>query len=511
MTHPRLAVGILSYNGRAFLPACLDSVLAQAPAPAETVVFDNASTDGSADLVAARYPGVHLIRSPENLGVARGLNALVAATTAPLVILLNQDVELRPGCLAALADTFDTPEVGVVGAKLLYPDGRTVQHAGGWLEWPLFLAQHYGYGEPDDGRWDTPRPVEFVTGAVFAVRRVVWDTLGGMSDLFSPAYFEETDFCLRAQGHGWQVLYQPTAVAIHHESTTLGRGSPTYLRLYHRHRLRLILRFASIDHLLTHFARAEARRVAGLRHVVGGQGAADEVSALAAAYADAETMWPSLKQDRGDAPVSPGASWAVTELFAALRRLAETSADLEDWKRVPLPSMALVPARDAVLEAQAALTGLAEDTPQRLSERLAAVAAAQTVREQPFTSNAPLVGPLIVRVRAAWNWMSTQWYVRPLLDQQNRFNTEVAAALDELAAVSTRRSEMRERVVDSLKALIAALEEQHTAQDALRLDHDALVTREDHHFADLTARLAASARADDAPTTTDDRPLTIDD
>lgn len=506
MPDPTVAVGILTYNGRAFVEACLASVLAQTPAADEFLVVDNASTDTTPDVIAARYPQVPLVRNDTNVGVALGLNQLVAATTAPIVVLLNQDIELRPGALAAISDAFADPQVGVVGIKLLYPDGRTVQHAGGWLEWPLYLAQHHGYGQPDDGRWDTPAEVDVVTGAVFAVRRAAWDALGGLSDLFSPAYFEETDFCLRAWGAAWKVVYAPAAVAIHHESTTLGQGSRRYLDLYHRHRLRLILRHASIDHLLTYFARAEARRTAHLRPMPE---AADEVAALTAAYADARRQWPTLAATRGDAPLSPGAMWAIDEMLTALHGLAETRGDADDWKGLVLPSAALLRTRDAILASDPTQV-VAELRPNAAATNaaLTAAAAAQTVHEQPFRSDAPLVGPQIAWARDSWNSVSTKWYVRPLLEQQNRFNAAVTTALHALTEAIEGRDDLEIRLSDALREMLRAMEAMRTVQDGVRFDLDALHAREDARYAELAARLDALAGQ---PPTTDDQPPTTDD
>lgn len=451
-----VAIGILSYNGRAYLRPCLASVLAQTLAPAEIVVLDNASADGSADLVADHFPTVRLIRNPTNLGVAGGLNALVQATSAPLIVLLNQDVELRPGCLAALVESLSADHVGVVGAKLLFPDGVTVQHAGGYLEWPRYLAQHHGFRQPDDGRWDQPRPLDYVTGAVFAIRRAVWDTLNGFDTRFSPAYFEETDFCLRARDAGWRVVYQPAASAIHHESTTLGRESRAYLGHYHRGRLLLALRHASLHHLLVAFARAEAQVVAALRAATADAHAVDEVAALSAAYAYAIENLSTALHGRRDTPLSPGSRWAITDMLTGLRRLAETSQTAEDWRHMVLPTPATVGLRDKILEAE-----------QK-----------QTVREVPFISRTPMIGPAIVALRNAWNWMSTKWYVRPLLEQQNQFNTTLSA---------------------SLRVVLAELEAAHWKRDAewlaelrdnLRVAEEAILNT-NRQTADLTRRLTA--------------------
>ena len=486
MSLPSLAVAVLAYNGRAFLGACLDSILRQTPAPAELVVIDNASTDGSADFVAETYPAVRVLRHRENLGVAEGLNQAVAATRAPVIVLLNQDVELHDGCLAALADTF-TPSVAVVGAKLLYPDG-TIQHAGGWLQRPLWLAQHDGIGEADDGRWDAlrvadalaaspslapvPPDLEYVTGAVFAVRRGVWDSLGGMDTLFSPAYFEEVDFCFRARRAGWQVVYQPRAVATHHESTTLGRDSGAYLERYHRNRLRLLLKHVAPDDLLDRFARPEANRTDVLRHHPTAARDADEVAALARAYEDATLRLDTILAHRADAPLSPGIVWALRDMLMGLRHVAEGSAASGTWARIPLPVAGGLALRDAIL----------------------------TLENGQSTSQPP--GG---RLGAAWSGVSRRLDPRAATEQQDRINHAAAAALRSiLTSLEVERAALTVAEVERTANRIALdAVEAELAERAMRLrtklplleqraaDAEDVLLALSRQLADVTRRLAA--------------------
>lgn len=123
---------VLSWNGKKYIADCLDALLAQDYAHLELLVVDNGSTDGTPELVAEQYPLVTLIRNGRNLGFAPGNNIGLRAATGDLLVLLNQDTRVQPGCLAALAATFADPSIGVAGCKLLYPDG-TIQHAGGYL------------------------------------------------------------------------------------------------------------------------------------------------------------------------------------------------------------------------------------------------------------------------------------------------------------------------------------------------------------------------------------------
>jgi GT2 family glycosyltransferase len=199
------------WNGAASIGDCLQTLLDTADARLETVVcVDNASTDGSAELIAARFPQVRLLRQPVNLGFAGGVNAGVAATESEMIVLLNQDCLVQPGWLDGFTQTLhDFPDCGAVGCIVLAANGA-VNHAGARITRPL------GYGEHLTARpASAPYPVEYATGAFFACRRSAWEQLGGMDEQFYPAYYEESDFCLRLRQHGYHVRVAPAVQATH--------------------------------------------------------------------------------------------------------------------------------------------------------------------------------------------------------------------------------------------------------------------------------------------------------
>ena len=248
------------WNGRAVLEACLEAVLGQRTpngSMPEVIAVDNASADGSADFIAAHYPQVRLIHNAYNQGFAGGCNRGLEQATGDLLILLNQDTRVQPGWLPELAAAAADPSAGVVGSKILYPDGKTIQHAGAWIEWPVGLAHHYGYGEPDQGQWDEPRPVEYVTGAAMAFRRSVLEQVGALDEGFWPGYFEDADFCLRIRSAGLNAIYAPRAVVLHHESTSVANeAARSYY--YHCGRLRLTLKQLPPQRWVREFAPAES-------------------------------------------------------------------------------------------------------------------------------------------------------------------------------------------------------------------------------------------------------------
>jgi GT2 family glycosyltransferase len=168
-----VVVLVVGWNGRDWLPVCLRALQAQQFAGRWAVlVVDNGSTDSSPDLVRTEFPSVALITNPTNLGFAGGNNVGIRALldgTVPgidfvpdIVVLLNQDTEVAPDWLINLAAPFDRdPQVGIVGCKLVFPDG-TLQHAGGTIVWPLATGTHRGTGEVDTGQYDHASAPDYV-------------------------------------------------------------------------------------------------------------------------------------------------------------------------------------------------------------------------------------------------------------------------------------------------------------------------------------------------------------
>ncbi|MCX7718575.1 MAG: glycosyltransferase family 2 protein [Candidatus Sumerlaeaceae bacterium] len=257
---PRASVVVLTYNSAPFIGPCLGSLAQLTGGPTEIIVVDNDSVDGSPDAArkaaqAARLD-IRLIELRPNRGCAGGNNAGWRAARGEFIVFLNPDTEVTPTFVDALiAPMRSDASIGITGAKIYYPGTRTLQHAGGIIH-PNAMTNHYGAGEEDTGQYDTPRDCAYVTGAGFAVRRSVLERLGGFDEDFYPAYFEETDLCLRARRAGWRVVYVPEAVFYHHESVSLVVNSPQFRRLYQRMRILYCLKNFSLGDWVR-FARFE--------------------------------------------------------------------------------------------------------------------------------------------------------------------------------------------------------------------------------------------------------------
>lgn len=263
-TQPFASIVVVSYNTAAHIEACLLSLLQLDYPRCEIIVVDNGSSDGSVELIRSRFPGVELVELGENKGFAGGASVGLFMASGDILATVNPDVQLDPGWMSAMVETLeDYPDAGIVGSKILYPDRRTLQHAGGTVHYPLATTDHIGRGEPDEGQYDQPKGVSFVTGAALAMRRDVGRALSFFDESLYPVFFEDVDLCWRAQREGWRTLYQPKAVAYHNESVTYDRRSSLYYTYYHANRLRFVVKHYTPEQVIFDFLPQEAARVTG--------------------------------------------------------------------------------------------------------------------------------------------------------------------------------------------------------------------------------------------------------
>lgn len=215
---------IVPVHGRAELTRrCLDMVLADLPDDAELLVVDDASTDGTPELLAAYGDAIESLRLEENAGFARACNEGAARARGELLVFLNNDVEPSPGWLKALCRYAEAwPDAAAVGAKLLYPNG-TVQHAGVVFGQDGYPHHLYAGFPADHAAVNCSRTLQAVTGACLLVRRGAFEAAGG----FDPGYLnslEDVDLCLRLGEAGGEVHYCHEAVLVHLESASRGRS-----------------------------------------------------------------------------------------------------------------------------------------------------------------------------------------------------------------------------------------------------------------------------------------------
>lgn len=261
---PSASVVVVSYNTAAHIETCLLSLLALDYPRVEIIVVDNGSTDGSVELVRARFPDVEVVELPDNKGFAGAASIGLYMAGGDVVATVNPDVQLDPNWMSAVARCLLSEEdAGIVGSKILYPGGKTIQHAGGIVHYPLATTDHIGRGEADNGQYEVVTEPQFVTGAALAMWRDVGRDLGFFDEDYYPLYYEDVDLCWRARDKGLRILYQPAAVAYHKETVTLSRESARYYSYFHTNRLRFVIKRYSPEQVMLDFLPREAVRVAG--------------------------------------------------------------------------------------------------------------------------------------------------------------------------------------------------------------------------------------------------------
>lgn len=219
-----LSIVIVTWNVRELLFACLTSLRQNVQTSrwsnVETLVVDNASTDGSADMVAAEFPEARLIRNAANVGFAAGNNIGIAASTGRYVLLLNSDTLVPPGTLDALVAFMDAhPQAGACSPRLLRRDGTPQPYAFGKDPTLGYLLRR-GLNRLSIRRplhdWSVAEPirVDWVSGACLLARRTTIEQVGGLDEAMF-MYFEDNDWCRRMRLAGWHVYYVPTAAITH--------------------------------------------------------------------------------------------------------------------------------------------------------------------------------------------------------------------------------------------------------------------------------------------------------
>ncbi len=226
MNSTELSIVIVSFNTRDDLVRCLESVdRARPQAPHEIVVVDNASRDGSADAVTARWPAIRVLRQPANVGFAAANNIGIRATDGELVLLLNSDTLVPPGaCDALIARLRAHPEAAVAGPRLLDGEGRVELSFGpmisplGELRQKVVRGLHHRRFAPVS-RWvarvtSAERYVAWVSGAALLVHRRDADAVGLLDERYF-LYTEDVDFCAAIRARGRRVLFTPGATITH--------------------------------------------------------------------------------------------------------------------------------------------------------------------------------------------------------------------------------------------------------------------------------------------------------
>ena len=238
-----ISVIIVNWNTEKYLEKCLEALYALGPSTIkwDTWVVDNASSDGSTQMVEKKFPTVNLIKNDQNVGFARANNQAIAKSSGRYIWLLNSDTEIKPKALDYLYNFMEgNPSIGAAGSMLLNPD-KSLQVSCYPLPtlskefWRLLhLDRVFNYGIYNMDNWDriTPRNVDVIQGASMLLRRDAIDQVGSLDkDYFM--YTEEVDLCYRLNKDDWQVSWVPKSQVLHHGGqSTQQIATKMFLSLY---------------------------------------------------------------------------------------------------------------------------------------------------------------------------------------------------------------------------------------------------------------------------------------
>ena len=239
-----LSICIVNWNTRDYLRECLTSIAQYPPQRAyETVVVDNASTDGSAEMVGAQFPQVRVIANDRNEQYARANNQAIEAGSGQMILLLNPDVRVLEGTIVRLLEFMDAnPAAGACAPKLLHPDGRVQRSVRSFPTPGALLADLLGLARiiPRSrilGRYrltywdyDSVREVDQPMASALMIRRRALLQVGLFDEQF-PLFFNDVDLCYRLRKAAWRIYFVPDACAIHHVGASTAQARRQALRL----------------------------------------------------------------------------------------------------------------------------------------------------------------------------------------------------------------------------------------------------------------------------------------
>jgi GT2 family glycosyltransferase len=229
---------IVCYNGQNYLHNCLSSVLSDVEDTCEIIVVDNASNDGSVQLIREYYPEVRLIENKKNIGFAAACNQGARESKTEILVFLNQDTQVCPGWLSGLTEPLErAPMIGLVTSKLvLMSDPSKLNACGQDIHFSGMTFLRGLLQECDSSAFQKCTAVDAVSGASFAIHRNLWQKLGGFDELLF-MYYEETDLSWRAKLVGAACIYAPDSIVLHDYHP----GKPSLSSLIYSKRNRYIL------------------------------------------------------------------------------------------------------------------------------------------------------------------------------------------------------------------------------------------------------------------------------
>jgi len=220
--NPLVSIIIPAYNQFYYTYNCLKSIAKHTDGVEyEVILADDCSTDLTASITDV-VENIVIAKTPVNMRFLRNCNSAVKQAKGEYIFFLNNDTQVLEGWLTSLLELITNDKtIGMVGSKLLYPDGA-LQEAGG-IVWKDASAWNFGKQHgPREAEFNYVRETDYISGAACMIRHSLWKEIGGFDERFAPAYYEDTDLAMEVRAHGYKVVYQPLSMVVHFEGISNG-------------------------------------------------------------------------------------------------------------------------------------------------------------------------------------------------------------------------------------------------------------------------------------------------
>jgi len=305
MASPLVSIIVANWEGEAWIARALSSLQTSARAADhhfEVIVVDDASSDGSVDLIRKRFPRVRLVQNPRNLGFRRTVNRGVRAARGRVVVLCNNDLSVQETFIGNLTRWFIEPPQNVPG-PLFAVSARTL----GWYDGrpnQLCMGARFRGGRITPAFLDPkePTPCLFAQAGAAAYDRELFLRLGGLSSLYEPGYWEDYDLSLKAARRGWAQLYDPSAIALHIGGGSMQKRFGAQRVAMYKARNHLIFEWRHITSPALAIRHAAQLPIALFREAAAGE--TTFLRAVAGATARIPAIWRARLADRSNSPRS---------------------------------------------------------------------------------------------------------------------------------------------------------------------------------------------------------------
>lgn len=229
---PLVSIVIPVYNQWNFTYNCIKSIIRNTPSiPYEIIIADDVSQDTTLQ-IQEYFENITVVRNEKNLGFLLNCNNAAQYAKGQYILFLNNDTQVQPNWLQSLCDLINQDAlIGMVGSKLVYPDGR-LQEAGGII-WNDASGWNLGrLDNPLKPEYNYVKEVDYISGAAIMIRRNLWKQIGGFDERYVPAYFEDSDLAFEVRKYGYKVVYQPRSVVVHFEGISHGTDTGSGIKSY---------------------------------------------------------------------------------------------------------------------------------------------------------------------------------------------------------------------------------------------------------------------------------------